>query len=181
MAADDAELIALSHGFVRALGVPVEDASFMVRDVMRQARKQSDPLDATRTHPTRIASMVLVDRTLGGIPVVGDRLTLTFDAIDGIKRIDGRWRKIDYSRSTLATTMASDAILEVAAMTAAAEMADAGVSTSDIHSAHLRTVFEHDASDPDRVELRGEVAMRFHPIRERIPPGHLVRFSLHQD
>jgi len=60
--------------------------------------------------PVALARTVFVDRTMGGVPVVGDRLVVDFGMDGSFRGLHGRWTPVDVVNSTFAVDLGADEI-----------------------------------------------------------------------
>lgn len=88
----------------------------------------------------RVGYKVFVHRTLGGIRVAGDRLVFTFDLTGGLKKVLGRWRSLDPSRSQFTARSAQSSGDVVAAALEA--LSANGVHSFDVERIVVSTEYE---------------------------------------
>jgi len=76
---------------------------------------QFKAIDGEPEEPVALARKVFVDRTIGGVPVVGDRLVVSFGMDGSFRGLHGRWTPVDVAGSVLKVAMDTGEIEELVA------------------------------------------------------------------
>jgi hypothetical protein len=66
---------------------------------------QFKAIDGEPEEPVALARKVFVDRTIGGVPVLGDRLVVSFGMDGSFRGLHGRWTPVDVAGSVLEVAM----------------------------------------------------------------------------
>ncbi|MCK9458054.1 MAG: hypothetical protein M0R80_00045 [Proteobacteria bacterium] len=63
---------------------------------------------------SRRAVKVIIERIIGGIPVLGDRMVFSYALDGGFRKLIGQWKRIDFSESVLGISMTEEDFKEKA-------------------------------------------------------------------
>lgn len=163
-------LIAKATTVVESFGLLKDETELSLHNLMEAHQSVSSVEGTTR----EVASKVVIVRRLGGIPVAGDRIVLTY-AIDGtLVKVIGRWEPIDYENSALSSSLDDAAIIE----RAAERLAASGIDSERVQSLGLRIIYVRNESQRDRIELQAEVAARIEQSGDIISSPLMIRFSI---
>jgi hypothetical protein len=113
----------------------------------------------------KVAKKVFVYRTIGGIPVHGDKLVFSFTLDGDLRKVRGQWRPVDVSGSELSGSLPEDQVVPTAVEAVAAR-----TPLSEIDRFWIRTRYKVDG---DTVQLRGFVT-----IQRKRGLGSVIEFAL---
>jgi hypothetical protein len=151
--ATDEDLKARTLSFMDALGAEPSEMSLDVRDLTRSYR---DTSGANPTiHSEVFARKVFVDRNVRGIPIVEDGVVLTYTVDGRFKKMIGRWQSVDYDSSRLGTSLTDAAVLDRGIQALVAQKLQPTLH----HAPSVRLAYFRELTHPDRLVLRGEVAL----------------------
>jgi hypothetical protein len=94
------EVFMAAESILNTLGVTDAEAA-TTADLHGQFRNIGEEPD----EPVALARKVFVDRTIGGVPVIGDRLVVSFGMDGSFRGLHGRWTPVDTEHSVLEVAM----------------------------------------------------------------------------
>jgi hypothetical protein len=116
--ANDVELLQQARELLAALGAFEEETAWCgLRNLVSSYKPKAQPegpRTASDARPRWRATKVFCQRTVGGIPVDGDSMVASFASDGSLRKLLGKWRRIDYAHSQLTTTLTVEQFVEKA-------------------------------------------------------------------
>lgn len=103
----DADFVEVAENLMRGLGATKDEWGEPYLFRMGQGTR-SEEEGPQPVQDAALVQLVRYDRTVGGIPVRGNRMTFGFHLDGSFEDMRGRWQPINFSKSDLATTLSED-------------------------------------------------------------------------
>ena len=104
----------------------------------------------------QVAWKVFVKRNIGGIPVLDDKVVVSFDLNGNFRKLIGKWTPVAYSRSILGSTLTHDQVMN----RAVAELQERSIAYDSPFPIDIGTFFDLRSDDESHwLQLRGFVSV----------------------
>ena len=142
--ANDEDLYKRSVELLKSFGGnKSEETQYDVRYLMVSRKIRPEPLSSNQDMqiqdipPEKLAKKVFIQRNIGNIPVVGDKLVFSYTLDGKFRKMLGKWHHIDYENSKMSSSISEDLFVEKALD----NLQENDVNASTTEYIRLRTIF----------------------------------------
>jgi len=135
---EDSVLLEQARTLLEAIGArPDEMETHHIAFRARRSKPHKNLSSAPPSAPEKMSKKVYFDRSIGGIPIKGDKIVFTFSLDGRFRKMIGKWRRIDYGASTMSSSLSEEQFLSVSVE----QLLVAGVDPDDAFPIYLGTTY----------------------------------------